>query len=203
MSSTIHFFRASALAFLVCAVVGCRETTTVAEPGVQTGTAAQWLDYLRALPENSPAWGPAQAHANAAVERLGANAVPALTEALRDKRWQIRGFAVSALSRCGEHALPALPQLVRALRDEHFLVQEAADFAVGNICLSSDRALRKAVEMLSDPDPVVRADLAVQFGELGRRATPALPELQKLTKDPDARVRDAATAAVTAIETGP
>jgi hypothetical protein len=53
----------------------------------------------------------------------GADSIPALREALKDKDWGIRRAAAEALAKLGE---PAIPALREALKDEDFRVRRAA-----------------------------------------------------------------------------
>lgn len=57
-------------------------------------------------------------------------------------------------------------------------------------------AMSTLIQLLRDPRPGIRRLAAEGLGEIGPAAKNALPALEKATRDPDDRVRDAARAAV-------
>jgi hypothetical protein len=58
-------------------------------------------------------------------------ATPALIQALRDEKWEVRQAAAEALGQIGDPQ--ATPALIQALRDEKWLVREAAAKALGKL----------------------------------------------------------------------
>ncbi len=60
-------------------------------------------------------------------------------------------------------------------------------------------ALSQAVE---DPNQVVRVMASQSLGLFGRRATNALPVLERASSDPDAQVRNIAATAIKRIKEG-
>ncbi len=74
------------------------------------------------------------------------------------------------------------------------------------IHIISDRSRESCVgellEFLKDNDPGIREDAAGWLGAIGRPAKDALPELRKLLKDADTKVRNAAEDAIKKIESG-
>jgi HEAT repeat protein len=74
--------------------------------------------------------------------------------------------------------------------------------ALGNLGPEAHRAIPDLLPLLDDGDPLVRWAASSTLGQFGPSAHKALPVLKKLAaEDPDPRVRDAASAAVTQIST--
>jgi HEAT repeat protein len=66
----------------------------------------------------------------------------------------------------------------------------------------ANEAIPALTAALSDPSGDVRRSAAVGLGGFGDKAKAAAPELQKLLKDRDARVRDSAATALHRIDPG-
>jgi len=98
-----------------------------------------------------------------ALTRFGQQAVPALTEALKDPSERIRAGAAGCLALIGKPAKGAIPALVLALRDEHPLVRENA--GLGLIAIEDD-AVPALVEAMKDKDPEIRAAAAMMLGQM-------------------------------------
>jgi HEAT repeat protein len=60
----------------------------------------------------------------------------------------------------------------------------------------SDRLIRKLIEKLADQDPVVRRNAAGALALNGARAVGAIPAIEPLLQDGDARVREVAERAI-------
>jgi HEAT repeat protein len=84
-----------------------------------------------------------------ALGRIGPAAVPALTAALKDKDGDVRLRAASALSRIGAGAKEAVPTLIEALNDKQ--IQHLAVEALGKIGPDAKAALPILSEKLKDP----------------------------------------------------
>lgn len=154
--------------------------------------------------------GLAAQHA-AALQRLQGPILQALEQALTDPATAVRQEAVTALGRLGS---PGLPGLRRALDDASDAVSQSAFYALGTMgreaapillpfirdpaarkrvlairALGRMRELEAASAMaagLRDPEPEVRSETAVAFGEWGR-----LEDLTLLARDPETSVRGA------------
>jgi RNA polymerase sigma factor (sigma-70 family) len=150
-----------------------------------------------------------------ALSRFREQAVPALSEALKDPSEKIRAGAAGCLAMIGKPAKGAVPGLILALRDKHPLVQETAHLALIAI---EDDAVPALVEAMKDKDPEIRAATAMVLGQMasphmgpisqadmmgGRNslhmtvptAKTAMPALLKAMGDEDERVRNAASGA--------
>ncbi len=130
---------------------------------------------------------------------IGAPAVPALIEALKDKDndLYIRGNAAYAL---GEIKDPqAVPPLIEALKDEDLVVRRVAAYALGKI--KDPLAVPPLIEALKDEDLVVRREgwrvrLAAVHA-LGQIKDPrAFEPLIEALKDADTDVRQNAAYAL-------
>jgi len=68
-----------------------------------------------------------------ALARIGTQAVPALVEALHDRKPRVRELAAMALARMGPEAETSVPELIVALQDPDIEVQRSAARALGQI----------------------------------------------------------------------
>ena len=64
---------------------------------------------------------------------IGPAAVPALTEALAHRTWQVRAAAADALGEIGPAAAAAVPALTAALKDKSREVREAAAQSLADV----------------------------------------------------------------------
>ena len=147
--------------------------------------------------------GPAAWAAAAKIQepRTPTGGVAELAKALSDPDAVTRGLAAMALRKEGTKALPALPQLTAALKDPDPNVRLMSSNAIGSIGKGAAPAVQPLMAACSVKDEqvhVLRA-CAAALGEIGKpAATPALPLLKELAKQP--RVRWAAERAIKAIE---
>ena len=133
------------------------------------------------------------------------DAVPALTEKLKDPREEIRMQAVLALGAIGEAAASAVPQIAAALEDEH--VAPAATFVLGELGT-----------IPADAEPTIRANTkserpglrAVSYWALARvnlddmeLRREAVVELVARLKDENPQVRQVAARALAALPPAP
>jgi HEAT repeat protein len=129
-------------------------------------------------------------------------AVPALIKALDDPEAQVRHGATYALGKIGPGAAEAVPALKKNLQsaDDAFL-KVASVWALvriqpkdGPLQLLAVPLLAKALEE-SDRERV-KVEVATTLGDLGAVAKPAIPALEKATKDSSPAVSGAATEAL-------
>jgi len=111
----------------------------------------------------------------------GADAVPALTEALRHK--QGRYWACLVLAEMGPQAKAAVPQLTTLLKDDEPEVRMEAVIALGEIGPDAASAVPALTETLADASPAVRYASAFSLGKIG--AVVALPALEKAEHEKD------------------
>ncbi len=134
-----------------------------------------------------------------ALRKMGAPAVPALVEALKDERWVARKGAANVLGMLGRRATESAPALLEALKDERREVRAAAARALGGIGAPPDEAVPALVHALEDEFPSVRRRAAEALGKLGTPSRPAAPALIRASKDKHADVRGIAVWALGSI----
>ena len=131
--------------------------------------------------------------------RRPSGSVGELGRALSDPDPVTRGLAAIELRARGADARPALDALTAALRDPDVSVRMMsanAIAAIGNGAAPSVPALIAACSVQDEQVHALRA-CATALGAIGRPATPALPVLRRIAKQP--RVRWAAEAAIRSI----
>ncbi len=100
--------------------------------------------------------------------RIGAPAVPALVEALKDERWLVRKGAAMALGELRREATGCAPALLQALKDERSEVRAAAAEALGQIDAPADEVVPALVRALQDEERSVRFQAGKALALLGR-----------------------------------
>ena len=120
-----------------------------------------------------------------ALGRIGAPAVPALTQALQGPRSEVRWSAAIALGRVGSPALVALPALTKALTDASEHVRQAAAVTLGGLGPSARSAAPELTRLLSDRDEAVRAAAALALRQVdpAGRASQLTPKALAATLD--------------------
>lgn len=179
------------------------------EPHVRIGSMG-WLPVMgtRALPL-TPALidallDPDRDVRNSAAEallRLGPRTLPALLEAMRDRRPALRAAAGGVVGRMPGAAREALPVLGAALEDESSSVREAAVQGIGLLGGEDPSAVRLLREALKDKDLGVRHSAIRALGHMGRVAKAAYPDLLEVVNDrgQDSLLRNASAFALTSI----
>ena len=120
-------------------------------------------------------------------------AVPALSEAFKDKNEVVRLAAGVALARIVPEGVPAL---IEALKDKNEVFRLAAAVALARI---GPEAVPALIEALKDEDKVVRVFAAIALAEIGPEAKAAVPDLIEALKDKDKDVRRVAAQALVKI----
>jgi HEAT repeat protein len=123
------------------------------------------------------------------------DAVPALTDALRDENPATRRAVLEALRSVGSDATLAAPGVQAALGDEDADVRRAAAYALPAI--QGADAVHALTDALEDPRTCWFA--ADALGELGPDARPAVPELLLLKSSGNPVTRETATRALARI----
>jgi HEAT repeat protein len=122
---------------------------------------------------------------------MEAEAVPALVEALDDRRACVRYLATLILSEIGRDAGPAMEALISNLRDEEPCVRRASAVALGCIDAPSERVVLALKSVANDGNASVRVGVAVGLGYAGGRQ--AVDLLIAMLQDRNDDVRYAAT----------
>ena len=140
-------------------------------------------DWVAALKSSDPLERRLAAHALAEIGRTAWQAVPALTEALRDDVSFVRVWAAAALARVEPESPDAVSALVAATRDQIYFVRSLAAWHLGRLGPGHpgiELAVPELRELLKDNDPSVHAEALVALENLaGKGAPPA--ELKSLS----------------------
>lgn len=124
----------------------------------------------------------------------GADAVPELLEALRDKKQQVHDKAANALVLMTMDGVPDLLEKVRAAeRKEQWMAQHHVAAAAAN-------PLANLVKDLADKDTNVRIQATLTLGSIGAQAQAALPALTRLLTDENAQLRFSAAMAIAHVQ---
>ena len=126
--------------------------------------------------------------------------IPALIKGLNDEDLSGRIAFTRALGAYGpaaKSAVPALAKLVGKGDAEYRVVVLKALDGIGE---DSQTALPEVVAAFDNTDPRVRAEAARLVGRLHKFASSHLDALEKLTRDPDLKVREAAGSAILLIQ---
>jgi HEAT repeat protein len=122
--------------------------------------------------------------------------LPPLTAIVQGSDRALRREAIERIGELRELGRGAAPALRRCLEDSAGPVRAAAALALARV-KSLEPETREGLARLSrDPDPDVRANVAIALGSFGTSASAAL---QQLRGDPDARVAAIAAAGLHAI----
>jgi HEAT repeat protein len=121
--------------------------------------------------------------------KIGAAAIPALIEALKDKDNQIRISAAWALGSIGETAKAAIPALIEALKDHNSRFRAIAGEALGAIGGEAKAAIPALMEALKDKDRIVRRSAAEALKRISTSSQPAtsVPAASRPTSNPTNR----------------
>lgn len=146
-----------------------------------------------------------QAEAAFALAEIGPDAsaaVPSLQKAL-ESEGPVRFAAAYALGRIGTKAIEAKPALLAQLKGEESMALVSA-WALARIhpeCPTcQEKALPVLIGGLDDPDPKFRREAASGICCFGKAAEGAVEKLKKALNDADEDVREAAAAALKAID---
>ena len=135
-----------------------------------------------------------------ALSRYAEKAQPATSELIKimqdgslpeDVRWN----AIRTLGKMREAGADAIPELVPLVKDPATRIREHAAEALGDIGPPSRAHIPLLVSSLADPDVKVRRDSVRSIGQIGVEPgslAGVIAEVEKLAKDPEEIVRDAA-----------
>jgi HEAT repeat protein len=139
-------------------------------------------DWIAALKSRNSLERRLAAHALAEIGPAAREAVPALTEALRDPESFVRVWAAAALARVEPENSDAILAMVAGTRDGIPFVRSLSAWHLGRLGPRHpgiEAALAELRELLNDNDPSVRAEALVALENLaGKGAPPA--ELKSL-----------------------
>lgn len=132
--------------------------------------------------------------------------VLAVAAVLADKNAELRATAALTLARFGSTARAAEHALLKVIQSDPDKAVRLN--AVRTVFAGYGPDAAKLIptftdRLAADPDFEVRVAISEEFGGLGPSGVPALPALRAAQRDPQIKVREAATAAIKRIETPP
>ncbi len=152
------------------------------------------------------------AAASAALTRAGSLAVDGLSKDVNDGSvFFVNVWAAQSLYKIGPDAKEALPALQTAVATAQENGKSHTGWrnfepwgraAIVSICGESGDHISKIALFLQDSDGLVKINACRALGQLGPRAQSALPALNRAKQDNDKSVRECASEAISAIESG-
>jgi HEAT repeat protein len=121
-----------------------------------------------------------------ALAKIGKASIPALTDALKSDKADIRARAVQTLGKIGADAVPVL---VDALGDKNVDVRRSAALALAPLRISDKMVVLGLAHAVHDPDQSVRQQSLQALQLLGAGAKLAAPKLVAALKDSDGQNR--------------
>jgi HEAT repeat protein len=119
----------------------------------------------------------------------GAEAVPVLTNALKNPKPAVREKVAEILGEMGPAATTAIPSLVSLLSDAEPRVRLQSAYALWKVDGKTHGAVPVLMALLANPDSEMRGGSAFVLGEFGSHAADAVPVLAKALQDTNAQVR--------------
>jgi HEAT repeat protein len=153
-------------------------------------------ELVRVLMRGRP--GQATQWSQTSLAEIGAAAIPALLEVLRNNDPDARGAAMETLGMLKTKAAAELPQLIAGLNDPSPRVRAAAAQAVVEVGPESAAVIAALAAALKDQDDLVSSTVYNALAKLGK---PAFPALLASTRDDDPAVRNAAVGLLTMMAT--
>ena len=130
-----------------------------------------------------------------------ASGVSNIVAAFQDKDAVVRQAAMEQLGELRGMANPSAASILSSLSDPVPAVRAAAALTLARIDAGGSRSVEGLTKLLQDPDTEVRANAAIALAHFGPPAA-ALPALEKMRTDGDARLVAIAKAAVEALSKG-
>jgi beta-lactamase regulating signal transducer with metallopeptidase domain/HEAT repeat protein len=126
-----------------------------------------------------------------AIARIGAPALPALTQAVGGKNRTERLSGIWALREMRDRARSAVPVLLKAMKNDDVATRSSAMGAVEMIDSHANGYVPALIEALKDKDADMRRDTAATLRELSKveDAKKAIPALLEALRDEDSVVR--------------
>ena len=127
------------------------------------------------------------------------SALPELVSAMHDEKLPVeaRWNAARTIGKIGPGAVSAVPDLIDEMDDPEDTIREHAAEAIGDIGpLAAELGVPALRKVLTDRYVKVRRDAVRSLGYIGIDARPAAEDIQRLLKDPEPIVREAADKAL-------
>jgi HEAT repeat protein len=159
---------------------------------VATGCGPSTDDLIAQLRDADPKIRLAAARTLEVGRGNGIDVAAGLSQVVDDADPAVRELAITTLGRIGTQAKEALPALERALKDENASVRTAAALAIDSVEPNSQVHRPVLIESLRAGDGPV----FIAVGQMGERATWAVPTLMSLLSDRRPPVRALAAKAL-------
>lgn len=120
-----------------------------------------------------------------ALCNMGKDVLPVLNQIVKHSDWRIRKFVFIVLESMGKNASPSLSLVKEGLEDQHISVREAAKKAyskITGISFSSEENLKKYIDDLQKGSLKVQLLAAKELGEMGEKASAAIPAITESIK---------------------
>lgn len=129
--------------------------------------------------------GPVRRELCSVLAYKGPDALPTLSELLRDETPEVRASAAAALRTLGAKAAPALPLLIQALKDPDERVRVAAINAIGAVGPAGAIAVEPLTSIAKDRAAAHRWEAIRALRDIGPAAKDAVPALREVFTDVD------------------
>jgi hypothetical protein len=124
-----------------------------------------------------------------ALVSIGPLALPALMTISTNSQVPGRHYAIYFTMALGTNARPAIPFLIGRLSDPDTKVVSSACMAMSSLRLAPETCVPALTNLLTSPDYVCRYCASAALANFGKQSLPAIPQLQKLSKDTNPLVR--------------
>ena len=128
------------------------------------------------------------------------DAIPALVQALNDKRWEVRQNVVSALGEIDQSSQVVVLTLIQALSDEHINVRIWAASTLGQIGAPAEAAIPGLAHVLNHQQVTLRGTAAKALGQIGVPTQTAVAALINALNDESPWVRANAAYALAQVD---
>jgi HEAT repeat protein len=172
----------SAILIVPVLLVGCAK-----EAEFEGKPTSAWIEQMQQ--ENGTR---EEAEAIYALGQIGAkdkSVVPALIDALRNKKTDVRSQVADALGQIGPEANDAVSALTDSLQKGDEFLRAASAKALGKIGPDAKAAVPVLIHAIGDKDAFVRFAAVEALGNIGPSAKAAVPSLIQATKGPDSGMR--------------
>ena len=136
------------------------------------------------------------------LTEMGAEALPALLEAVDNKDVEVRLAAIEVLGRIGTKARSATPKLIELVDDKNPHLRYGAIWSLGEIGSPAKAAIPKLIDGLSSTDDKCQIECVQALGKFGKQASAAVKPISELAlSSKDTELRIAAMEALPLIKT--
>jgi HEAT repeat protein len=169
----------------ILATVGRGMAQDEKPPDYTTKTVAEWIKVLKH--ESDPKLSAVARRALGPNGPYAKTAIPALIDALEEKKWELRKPISETLA---DYGSPVVPSLVRALKSSDAPVRAGAAEALGGVRQRPKEAVPALIEAMKETNREVRGSAGHSLAVIGLPADKKIPELiATVLRDDDPDVR--------------